>query len=499
MEDPGQRYLPQAYIRDHLDERLETMSHEELAGLLAGANPDALIQRGEALGTVAERVADVGQQIWRAAGELEWQGQAADAFREWISRFYLESDLLGSYASVVGMQITNAGVALRQAQSEMPEPERFRATDTAADPGFQTVLPGVADGTQEARRQEAIAVITRLGSAYKTSAAIIGSHREPQFQPMPLEDMGEEAGSVGRGSGNPPASYGGVPAPSQVPPHTSEARDVASFPNGSQPGSPRNSSVISIPGPGADSNGVGTSLDSVGVRPNGAAPPVPSVSPPPVVERPVTGGGPGGQAPVVGPLPGWPQQPGPGRAGEGQVPPIRGPVVRPGEVRAPSGPPAGPGSQPPAASRPGGPGVPGGQQPPVGRPPGASPGQGGGRSSVPGAGNPWGRANNYGLLGGRPTPNAKPTVVSRIPAGGVIQPGMNASNSRLVPSRKDSPAEPRGTYGKAIVDGRGGERGERKRVLPEPTGVIGLPGQGRKRDSKKKRKRNESKDDRQQP
>ncbi|MFC9067030.1 WXG100 family type VII secretion target [Streptomyces harbinensis] len=482
MEDPGQRYLPQAYIRDHLDERLETMSHEELAGLLAGANPDALIQRGEALGTVAERVADVGQQIWRAAGELEWQGQAADAFREWISRFYLESDLLGSYASVVGMQITNAGVALRQAQSEMPEPERFRATDTAADPGFQTVLPGVADGTQEARRQEAIAAITRLGSAYKTSAAIIGSHREPQFQNLPVQTSGVDPGSDGTGSVNPPTTYGGVPAPSQAAPvQNIAARDVALSSNVTQPGSSQHSGVISGPVLGVGDGGGGTSLDSVGVKPNGAAPPIPSVSLPPVVERPVVVGGPGGQPPVTGPLPGWPLQagPGPGRADGGQMPPPRSPLVKPSEVRPPSGSPAGPV----------------GQQPPVGRPSVTGPGQGGGRGSGPGTGNPWGRANNYGLLGGRPVPNAKPTAASRIPPGGVIQPGMSASNSRLVPTKKEDPTVPRGTYGKAVVDGHSGKRGERKRALPKPTGVIGLSGQNRK----KKRKKNESKDDKQQP
>ncbi|WP_158708006.1 hypothetical protein [Streptomyces sp. NRRL F-2890] len=95
-------------------------------------------------------------------------------------------------------------------------------------------------------------------------------------------------------------------------------------------------------------------------------------------------------------------------------------------------------------------------------------------------------------------PNAKPTVASRIPPGGVIQPGMNAANSRLTPSKNEQPAAPRPNYGKATVDGRATGRGERGRSLPKPTGVIGLPGQGRK-NGKKKKKKNESKDDRQQP
>ncbi|MGW0979878.1 hypothetical protein ACWD33_03425 [Streptomyces xiamenensis] len=77
---------------------------------------------------------------------------------------------------------------------------------------------------------------------------------------------------------------------------------------------------------------------------------------------------------------------------------------------------------------------------------------------------------------------------------------MNAANSRLTPTRNDQPnTTPRPTYGKATVDGRPATgRGERGRSLPKPTGVIGLPGQGRK-NGKKKQKKNESKDDRQQP
>ncbi|MFF2377626.1 hypothetical protein ACFVUW_24880 [Streptomyces xiamenensis] len=446
---------------------------------------------------MAETVEWLGDQIRARANELEWQGQTADEFREWIRQFHHTSVDLKTYASHMAHAITNAGVALRQAQSEMPPAPPQEMPATALDVAYDT-----GDGDRpmtmteaDSSRQEAIAVINRLGSVYKTSAGTIQyvNEREPQFTEPPMVETIHDADSGRPGNANPPLSSVAPHAPGRSVPDAMDDRGLLAVPPPSDPR--QHPGLISPSQPGVVGGGVGTSLDSVGVVPNGGAPPVaPSGSPPPVMtERPVNVGP--VQQPVVGPVPGWPSpgQPGqgPGRGG-GQAPPVRGPGLRPGEAPPvrPSGPPSGPGSQPPVG-RPVAPGMPGGQQPAVGRPPMA----GGG----PGGGNPWGKANNYGLLGGKPVPNAKPTVASRIPPGGVIQPGMNAANSRLTPSKGDQPATPRPTYGKATVDGRPATgRGERGRSLPKPTGVIGLPGQGRK-NSKKKKKKNESKDDRQQP
>ncbi|MEV8117203.1 hypothetical protein AB0O69_20270 [Streptomyces xiamenensis] len=479
---------------DYAADQLQGMSHRDLAGLLAGARPDALIQRGEALEAVAEAVEWVGEQIWSRAGELEWQGRTADEFREWIRHFHHASVDLKTYASFMASAITNAGVALRQAQSEMPPAPPQEMPATALDVAYDT-----GDGDRpmtmteaESSRQEAIAVISRLGSVYKTSAGTIQyvNEREPQFTEPPMVGTIDDADSGRLGNANPPLSSVASHAPGRSVPDAMDDRGLFVVPPPSDP--QQHPGLTSPLQPGVVGDGVGTSLDSVGVVPNGGAPPVaPSGTPPPVVERPVNVGP--VQQPVVGPMPGWPSpgQSGPGRGG-GQVPLVRGPGLRPGEappVRPPSGPPSAPGSQPPVG-RPAGPGMPGGQQPPVGRPPMT----GGG----PGGGNPWGRANNYGLLGGKPVPNAKPTVASRIPPGGVIQPGMNQANSRLTPTKNDQPAAPRSSYGKATIDGRSVTgRGERRRSLPKPTGVIGLPSRGKS--SKKKKKKNESKDDRQQP
>ncbi|MGW3296197.1 hypothetical protein ACWC9S_19715 [Streptomyces xiamenensis] len=463
------------------------MSHRDLAALLRGAHPDALIQRGEALNHAAEQVSDLGSQIWSAAKELQWEGQTADAFRDWVIRFYQDSDNLKTYASLVSSAMTNAGVALRQAQSEMPPaPEIF--LEQNADPEYQSIIP-TGQGIDEASRQEAIRVISRLGGVYRASATSINGAPEPVFERFDV-DPGvvpfPNSPSSPVGSGSPSAWNVTHPVPQpDVPPSRGSFNAVPSPIDA--PSQPATGAVIPRV-PERDVSDIGTSLDSVATVPNGGAPPVAPSTPPAAVapERPVPGGG-VPQQPVTGPLPGWPAPGQPGRGpggGAGQVLPVR-----------PSGPPVGPGSQPPPVGRPTSPGMPGGQQAPVGRPPMS----GGGTGSGPGGGNPWGRANNYGLLGGKPVPNAKPTVASRIPPGGVIQPGMNAANSRLTPSKGDQPATPRPTYGKATVDGRPATgRGERGRSLPKPTGVIGLPGQGRK-NSKKKKKKNESKDDRQQP
>ncbi|MFF2375942.1 hypothetical protein ACFVUW_16330 [Streptomyces xiamenensis] len=475
---------------------LWSMSHAELVALLNSASPDALIQRGDVLEEVARAVAHVGTAVARETRQLEWEGQTANTLREWVARFEQESEDLKVYADRVATSIKQAGAALREAKSSMPPVPDTILTTSREIADQESFRVGNAPTFMEAEelRSEAAGVISRLGSVYAWEATVIQTAPEPTFTPL-------EWGG-GPGIWDPSRSVsGGTPGEVQEPfPVGGRVDPRQDRPGYTAPSAIDPSAVAgteSVPGIG-EKAGVGTSLDSVGTVPNGSAPPVaPSAPPVSVVERPVGGGPP--QQPVVGPVPGWPSpgQPGqgPGRGG-GQVPPVRGLGVRPGEVPPvrPSGPPSGPGSQPPVG-RPAGPGMPGGQQPAVGRPPMS----GGGTGSGPGGGNPWGKANNYGLLGGKPVPNAKPTVASRIPPGGVIQPGMNAANSRLTPTRNDQPATPRPTYGKATVDGRPATgRGERGRSLPKPTGVIGLPGQGRK-NSKKKKKKNESKDDEQQP
>ncbi|AKG45359.1 exported protein of unknown function [Streptomyces xiamenensis] len=471
-------------------EDLENASHEQLAALLAGANPDALIQRGDTLQNAARAVSQVGAAVAHHMRNLEWEGESATALREWVTRFEQDSDHFKSYTKVIGQAMKGAGQALKEAVSSMPPvPADTGLPDSASQQAFGAYLGPAATSEHEQLRQEAIGVISRVGQVYQVAATTIRILPEPRFVPLEGEGIvGPDQPSL---TGQP---YGGEKHRSMPPVAGPTSRPETPFP---EPGHVSQASLAvpttpTAPGLGVEGDRVGTSLDSVGVVPNGGVPPVaPSGSPPPVVvERPVGGGPP--QQPVVGPVPGWPSpaQPGQGRGGGGQVPLVRGPGLRPGEapVVRPFGPPSGPGSQPPVG-RPAGPGMPGGQQPPVGRP---STGGGG-----PGGGNPWGRANNYGLLGGKPVPNAKPTVASRIPPGGVIQPGMNAANSRLTPTRNDQPnTTPRPTYGKAKVDGRPTGRGERGRSLPKPTGVIGLPGQGRK-NGKKKKKKNESKDDRQ--
>ncbi|MFI9462749.1 hypothetical protein [Streptomyces xiamenensis] len=475
-------------------EDLESASHEQLAALLAGANPDALIQRGDTLQNAARAVSLVGAAVAHHMRTLEWEGETATVLREWVTRFEQDSDHFKSYTKVIGQAMKGAGQALKEAVGSMPPvPADTALPDSASQQAFGAYLGPAATSENEQLRQEAIGVISRVGQVYQVTATTIRILPEPRFTPL------EPGGGWDAGAGPVPSGGEAVPT-AQQPPQSGTVQSRVPRPGMSAPPweAPRDSfGTISRPPAGLEGDGVGTSLDSVGVVPNGGVPPVaPSGSPPPVmVERPVAGGP--VQQPVVGPVPGWPSPgQGPGRGGGGQVPPVRGPGLRPGEVPPvrPSGPPSGPGSQPPPVGRPTSPGMPGGQQAPVSRPPMS----GGGTGAGTGGGNPWGRVNNYGLLGGKPVPNAKPTVASRIPPGGVIQPGMNAANSRLTPSKGDQPATPRPTYGKAIVDGRPTGRGERGRSLPKPTGVIGLPGQGRK-NSKKKKKKNESKDDRQQP
>ncbi len=53
--------------------QLQAMSHQELEALLRGANPQALMQRGEALESTAEVVGWLGEEI--RPGPRNWSGK----------------------------------------------------------------------------------------------------------------------------------------------------------------------------------------------------------------------------------------------------------------------------------------------------------------------------------------------------------------------------------------------------------------------------------------
>ncbi|MFD7510056.1 WXG100 family type VII secretion target, partial [Streptomyces sp. NPDC059853] len=324
--------------------QLQAMSHQELEALLRGANPQALMQRGEALESAAEVVGWLGEEIRARAEELEWEGQAAEEFRSWIRELSRESATLQTYVTFVATAISRAGEALQQAKSEMPPappmelPPSLREQVTLAGSAEQPTL-----AETETTRQEAVAAIRRLSSVYELSARTIQDAPEPQFRgglergPFPVVEAPASPGDP----------YNRTPTGQAPPPQRAEAgRETGEAPP--WPGVPAAHASLgqgAVVGPDMGAivdGGVGTSLDSVGTLPNSVSP---SAPPPAVVERPVVPGGGGPvQQPVTGPVPGWPApgNPGPGRGpgrggGGGQVPPVRGPVLRPGDTPAGAG------------------------------------------------------------------------------------------------------------------------------------------------------------------
>ncbi|MEV8118691.1 hypothetical protein AB0O69_27920, partial [Streptomyces xiamenensis] len=267
-------------------EDLENASHEQLAALLAGANPDALIQRGDTLQNAARAVSQVGAAVAHHMRNLEWEGESATALREWVTRFEQDSDHFKSYTKVIGQAMKGAGHALKEAVSSMPPvPADTALPDSASQQVFGAYLGPAATSEHEQLRQEAIGVISRVGQVYEVAATTIRILPEPRFVPLDREGIvGPDQPAL---SGQP---HGGETHQSMPPVAGATSRPETPFP---EPGhvsqaSLRVPTTSTVPGLGVEGDGVGTSLDSVGVVPNGGVPPVaPSAPSVPVVERPV--------------------------------------------------------------------------------------------------------------------------------------------------------------------------------------------------------------------
>ncbi|GAA2426882.1 hypothetical protein [Streptomyces macrosporus] len=358
----------------------EDKSLAALNSMVANANPKVLTSRGEALGKAGSDMDGIGTDLRAYIERVEWEGDGADAFREWGRQFALETMRFAVYARTLGHHMVNAGQALTEVKAAIPEPEGMCYADPEKDKARQKA--------EEAKRQEAINQMNRLSSYYRAAGESIRGAEEPDFKPLPGR------GEIYAGANAPSAASSGGSGETVVRQEPSTASDRAvSSRDGAEvrpsPGADRPASSVERPAPVVE-RPTQVTIDSVAPAPVGEARPQTANPAPP---QPSTGPSAPSVAPVV---PTAPVQRGgqtPSRAPSvGRSPVVGGGSVQPrtpGGNGVIGGTPRQLGS--PATGIPQGT-VAGGNHTPAGRP------VGGGHPGVPGGGAPA----NRGVYPGRP-------------------------------------------------------------------------------------------------
>ncbi|MCX2967584.1 MULTISPECIES: WXG100 family type VII secretion target [Streptomyces] len=424
----------------------------DMVDMIDSARPSDLQAVGDALKDAADAISDIGDEITKYSRDVEWEGRAAEAFKDWALNLGKNTSKLGTYTDYAGTQLQVAAEGLASVKSSMPP------RDPDAGPGLpldEVPAPARVEGNErwtaaqkkEKDRQEAINQMNRLSSYYKVTRDLMASQDEPTFGPMPNigvpftplppEPAGDGSGTTGRTGSDPRTAFaasevaGGVPTAASGPSAVDQPYVMSVSPTVPQGTGP-----------------VGTDINGVSVAPAAADPAVRAPSPAPNPQTPQTG-------------PSVPSAPPPSTFTPSREPrqsrSTATPNRSPGQGPKRSGGRAST-TNPPTPSAPGGSPSPtaGRGQGPVGRP---------FLPTAPGAGRP------EGIVGGVPQRQGPTTGLGapRAPHGLVVG-GEHAPVGR--PPLGGSPAAP-GTPGNAA----GGPAADR-RLASERGGVFGNPRPG---------------------
>ncbi|MFD0278668.1 hypothetical protein ACFVHB_32835 [Kitasatospora sp. NPDC127111] len=338
----------------------EGVDHAGLRGMVESSDPGKVVSRGTQLKSAGEVLKDLSAALKSHVDQINWEGPAAEGFKQWAGNFHRTAALLGDYSSNVGKAINVAGDALSTAKAAMPKlpqdeidkvkqhkdqkipyiPSDFETrygvgatVDSVmkqANPNWVTAAEAqAAQKKVEQEHQEAVNQMVKLAQAYDAvTTTLNGLETPPELKP-PGEggrDRGDSSdfggGGSGTGSGggyhrpsggggggggsySPPGSGGGggsvTPRPPATIPHSpSDPGGVVPPSHGGQVPIPRDpGSPTPAPMPTFPGDRPGTDLNSL--------PPAPTL---PNQTGPYTPGG-GGQLPpnVPGGQPGYPSGP----------------------------------------------------------------------------------------------------------------------------------------------------------------------------------------------
>ncbi|MEU4497494.1 hypothetical protein AB0F96_29610 [Streptomyces sp. NPDC023998] len=196
------------------------MSQEQLFALLSPANKETAMTLAEKLAKASEAIHDIGEDLKLRVSLVKWEGEGADAFKEWGRQTANATLHLGDYAKDAGTWMSDVAQAIAEAHSGLDELKTTAATaqsnysdakktHSAAvhDPGSgkNAVKDAQSDmdlahATMQTARANSVQRLTKLSQTYTQSGEQINKLEPPTFPP-PAMQLGDSWRSSKSGYG----------------------------------------------------------------------------------------------------------------------------------------------------------------------------------------------------------------------------------------------------------------------------------------------------------
>ncbi|MEU9939642.1 WXG100 family type VII secretion target [Streptomyces lavendulae] len=265
----------------------EAYSHEQLLAMIASLDSATVVARATQLQGAAIAIKGIGESL-RKHQVKGWEGVAADAFQQWVTRAGNATLRLADYSEEGSKWMTQAAQTMVEVKTNTPKYDTSAAADLAAahkfhnDPDSQQ-LGRAANSKLNGDRQEAIQQLTKLAQSYDLAATQMNKAEIPTFPPPPPEfeprkefgssDLQRPGGaSIGGGGGG--GAFHGPSAPGTGT-SSSGSGGVSNGPI--VPGTTMPPEVGAHPVPPLPDRPVDVGLDGVGVLPDKTVPPSPGV------------------------------------------------------------------------------------------------------------------------------------------------------------------------------------------------------------------------------
>ncbi|MFF0298255.1 WXG100 family type VII secretion target [Kitasatospora sp. NPDC004614] len=255
------------FIREIHDDggEIDGASHEQLVAMVQHTDPIAVMQVAQRLLAAANKMDEVSEELHAHMSGLDWEGAAADSFKNWGSQVSKSTMDLASYSRNAGEYMASAGETLATVKSGMPavphaDMQTVSRYDDQPNDAVSTggailggMIPGVGAGIgswaagkiadavdsdwvtpDEAKaaqqrvnqaHNEAVQQMNKLAQAYQQSTMQLNSVQPPVFPPLPGGGGEHGDGSVdvpidggGGSTGRNPGGGSTLPHPPRVAP-----------------------------------------------------------------------------------------------------------------------------------------------------------------------------------------------------------------------------------------------------------------------------------------